>query len=81
MKLWMTMDGGYLGLSSFEDAIAYQSIDDAKTSFWLSSRSHISGYPDTACVWFFEPNVASDPYPDEQWTIGPRGGIQRQKVM
>lgn len=82
MKVWAVMDGGHLGPASFEDAQEYPSLGELKVKFWKASESCDAGYPTECTVWFYDPNgegVQGDPYPDEQLTIGPRGGVRRNK--
>jgi hypothetical protein len=82
VKVHAVMDGVNLSPASFEDAQEYASIDALKTAFWRASEDMGAGYPTECTVWFYDPNhedVRGDPYPDEQWTIGPRGGVKRSK--
>lgn len=82
MHVWYVFDGGHLGGSSSQDAEQAESIEILKTKFWRATESVNAGYPDECTVWLYDPNGPDvrDPYPDERWTIGNRGGVRRERL-
>ena len=89
-RVYMLWNGGSgYAPAALDDLEQFDTIAEAMWSF--SARTHDSYYPccyddtpedggPTAHVFFKTPPDPRDPYPDEVWSFGPRGGTRRESA-
>ena len=80
MKVYALWYGGssYNAPYVKDDIEEFSSIQAAKDTFW-SREDFDPYYPcvegSTMQLFFYDPRLVEDPYPDREITLGPRGGV------